>query len=156
MALTDVLGITDPQSLLYSFLLPAILVFAILWGLLQVINIFNRRINLILALGFTIATGAGGGFAIISRYIVILGPVTAVALFIILFIVGGVMWAVGQGRYIYSENISSTKSLKKLNEEMEKLYRELDRTRDESKRRAIYATIDDLDRRRRILERRMK
>jgi len=132
MPIIDFLQGLQVENLFQSFFLPFVLTFVIFWGLLEALRVFNRRINLVLALGITIAAGYGGLFAWLSSYMLTLGAYVGLAAFVIIFIVGAIVWALGRGEEI----ISPGRRAAKIREEIEKLYDKASRTNNESKRRA--------------------
>lgn len=141
MALTDFLGPLQVENLVQEFFLPFILTFVIFWGLLEVLRIFNRRINLVLALGITIAAAYGGLFTILSNFLLQLGAYAGVIAFALIFVVGVVIWAFRSGADI----ISPGRRSRKIRERIEKLYDKLARTNNPAKRRAIVEEIKKLE-----------
>lgn len=132
MATTDLIEYLLAESLVQQFFLPFILTFAIFWGLLEVLRIFNRRINLVLAFGITIAAAYGGLFSFLSEVLLQLGAMAGIVAFTLVFIVGVVMWALGRGGDI----ISPGRKARKLREKIEKLYEKASRTNNSAKRSA--------------------
>jgi len=141
MALTDFLGPLQVENLFQEFFLPFILTFVIFWGLLEVLRIFNRKINLVLSLGITIAAAYGGLFTILSNFLLRLGALAGVIAFALIFVVGVVIWAFRSGADI----ISPGRRSRKIRERIEKLYDKLARTGNPAKRRAIVEEIKKLE-----------
>jgi len=141
MATTDLIESLLAENLVQQFFLPFILTFAIFWGLLEVLRIFNRRINLVLALGITIAAAYGGLFTVLSTYLLQLGAFAGVLAFVLVFIVGAAMWALGRGE----EMIAPGRKARKIREKIEKLYDKLERTRNPAKRGAYIEQIRRLE-----------
>lgn len=132
MAITDLLESFLTENLFQEIFLPFILTFVIFWGLLEVLRIFNRRINLILALTITVAAWYGGLFELLSTYLLPLGALVGVLAFVLVFIVGTVMWVLGRGEEI----IAPGRKARKIREKIEKLYEKAGRTNNPAKRRA--------------------
>jgi hypothetical protein len=132
------------EGLLYTFFLPFLIVFVIVWGILTGLRVFNRRINLVLAFALTIAAWYGGAFKWLSTYVINLGATVAIAAFVILFIVGAAMWAFGRGKEIYYETAAPGKKLEKLYKEREKILEKM-RNANEKERRALYHKLRDIE-----------
>ena len=141
MSILDFLQSLKVENLFQGFFLPFILTFAIFWGLLEALRVFNRRINLILALGITIAAAYGGLFGWLSSYLLTLGAFTGLAAFVIIFILGVIVWAFGRGEAIFF----SGRRAMNIRKEIEKLYNKMDRTNNENDRRAIIERIRRLE-----------
>ena len=110
MALTDLIGVPTDQ-LFQGILLPVLIVFAILWALLNVIRVFDRKINLILSLALTGMVAFTPQFTIFTTYVAQLGAQVAIAAFFILFAVGSVMWMFGKGKGIYYEQLDASRGI---------------------------------------------
>jgi len=156
MPLFEELLATIPQELLFSVFIPFILIFAILWGVLESLGLFSRRINTIIALALTLTAGYGGVFFWLSAYLMQLGAFLGVAVFVIVFIVGVALWATGRTKEIYYETAASTKKLERIDKRIAKLEKQIDEVRrrgDRDKERALWKTLESLERERRIAER---
>jgi hypothetical protein len=153
MSIFDFLLQESLQNIFYNFFLPFLVIFAILFGALEGVKIFNRRINLVLSLALTIFAAYGGAFSFFSQYLLLLGPYTAFAAFILVFFVGVLIWAFGRGKEIYYESAAPHKKLEKLNKEIEKLYEKYRRETNPEKKRAIDRQIIELERMREHLRR---
>ena len=91
------------EQLFQGLLLPALIIFAILWALLGSIRVFNRKINLVLSLALTILVVGSPQFVYFSTYLTQLGAQVAIAAFFLLFAVGSVFWFLRKGTDIYYE-----------------------------------------------------
>jgi hypothetical protein len=98
--LADLIGLPVDQ-LFQGLLLPVLIVFAILWALLNSVRVFDRKINLVLALALTIMSAMTPQFTIFTTYVAQLGAQVAIVAFFLLFAFGSLMWAFGRGRDIY-------------------------------------------------------
>jgi len=112
--LPDIIGIPTDQ-LFQGILLPVLIVFAILWALLNSIRVFNRKINLVLSLALTAMIAFTPQFTIFTTYVAQLGAQVAISAFFILFAFGSIMWMFGRGRGIYYEMVSPAKKMEMLN-----------------------------------------
>lgn len=144
------------DGLIYEFLLPFVIVFAIFWGILSGLRVFARRINLVLSLALTAVAWYGGVFVWLSGYILQLGAYVGVAAFVLVFIVGIAMWVLGRGKEMYYGSMAPEEKVRKISEKIEKLYDKLDKTSDESKRRAIIDSIRRLEMEREVAARARK
>ena len=117
--LPDIIGIPTDQ-LFQGVLLPVLIIFAILWALLNSIRVFNRKINLVLSLALTIMAAMTPWFAIFTNYVAMMGAQVAIAAFFILFVFGTIMWMYGRGRGIYYEFVSPAKKMEMLNNQYRK------------------------------------
>ena len=140
MALTtdELLQALQSGSLFHQFFLPFIFTFAIFWGMLSIIKVFSRKINLILALIFTIAAGYGGIFTLLSNYLMTLGASIVIIAFAAIFIVGVAAWVFLSGGGLYNEAVPE-RAIEKINEKLKKLEQKYRREGDPAKRR----TLDD-------------
>lgn len=145
MPLSDFIQQIPQQQLIFQLIIPFLIVFAILWGALEALGTFSRRINLILALSFSITSAVTDMFLWFSQYVVNLGTFLALGAFLALFGFGVLRWMLGRGRDIYYESAEPAKRLEKINRKIEKLY---EKRRDASpdRQRAIDATIERLER----------
>ena len=113
-------GVSTNQ-LFQGILLPVLIVFAILWALLNSIRVFNRKINLVLSLALTIMAAMTPWFPIFTNYVAMMGAQVAIAAFFILFVFGTIMWMYGRGRGIYYEMVAPDKKLDMLTKRLAKL-----------------------------------
>lgn len=120
MELIDLLNL-PPEQIFRGFFLPFVILFAISWGVLTSLRIFDKRINLVISLALTVLVVFTPQFTIFATYLTQLGGQFAVAAFFIVFGFGVLMWAFGRGKDIYYEQISSKKE--KMNKEIAKHYK---------------------------------
>lgn len=102
----------NPEALLTHLLLPFLLIFAILWGLLSTVKLFgdmSHKINLIIALVFTIAVALTDAWGFIATQLAVFTGVFVYIMFFALFIILVVIWAVGRGREAYTKNVIGTR-----------------------------------------------
>jgi len=143
MVLFEELITLTPTELIYTIFIPFIIVFVIFWGILSALNVFGRKINLILAFCISAAAFSYMDFGIISTYLIAFSGNLAITAFFIIFIVGILVWSA----LSLSETFgSSSKNARKASEKIDKLYRELDRTRNPSKQEAIEREIEKWER----------
>lgn len=153
MPLFEDLLTTTPTELIYTVFIPFIIAFAIFWGILSTLRIFNKKINLILSFAISFAALNYGAFGIVSTYLLSLSANLAVTAFVIIFILGIVIWSIFTMQDVFGP---TDKKLMKTREKIEKLYRKLDRTRDPAKERAIEKQIRRLEIKERRLARRRR
>lgn len=113
MELVDLLNIPSVQ-LFPEVLLPFLIIFAITWGIISVLRVFNRRINLILSLALSVLVIFTPHFTLFANYIAQLGAQVALVAFGILFSFGVLMWMFGRGRDIFEEQIGTSKKVERL------------------------------------------
>lgn len=118
MALTDLLGIPVDQ-VFQGVLLPALIIFAILWALLGSVKVFSKKINLVLSLALTLLVINSPQFAFFASYLTVLGAQISIAVFFILFAVGAALMFVRKGADIYYEQNPSRKMDKLLKRKAE-------------------------------------
>lgn len=138
----------SPQQLVYTVFLPFIMVFAIIFGVLQAIRLFNKKINVVLALAITFLAAYGGLFDFFSTYFLYLGPYFGVAVFVAVFVVGALAWGIGRGKEFYYQSLSPEKKLEEINKKIEKEYERYRNESDPAKKRAIDRKIVELERER--------
>ena len=147
----ELLQAAESGSLFQEFFLPFIFTFAIFWGVLSIIKIFSRKVNLILALIFTIAAGYGGIFTLLSTYLMALGASIVVIAFAAIFIVGVIIWVVGGGRDVIYE-ARPEREIESIDKKLAKLEEKYRRERDPAKRRSIDEEMVKLERKRRHID----
>jgi len=138
MALFEDLLTVPPKELIYTVFIPFIIAFAIFWGILSALKIFDKKVNLILAFAIAFAATYYGAFGIVSTYLLNLSANLAVTAFVIIFILGIVIWSIFTLQDVFGP---TDKKLMKTREKIEKLYSKLDRTHDPAKQRAIEKQI---------------
>jgi uncharacterized membrane protein len=111
MALFDFTSNFLTNTFVFQVFIPFLILFAILWGLLEAINVFgSSRVKLVIALGFTLIASFTNSW--ILAYIATLGAYMAVVLFGVLFLFGILRWGLGRGHDIYLETSSYEKQYK--------------------------------------------
>jgi hypothetical protein len=136
-----------PEQLFRSFFLPFIITFALFWGLLTILKIFNRRINIVLALSMTAAAWYGGVFTWFTEVAFSMTSNVVIIIFALLFIVGAAIWAIGRGKDVYYEQVPFAKS-KKITKELAKHYKEYKKAKergDEGRKRSELEIIRRLE-----------
>ena len=135
------------ETLFQNYFLPFILIFAIFWGVLEAIDKFSRKVNLVLALALTLTAVYGGALTWFSTYIIPLSSYAAVIAFALVFIIGVGIWAISRGRDIYYTEMPG-KRAEKINKELAKLYkkyREAKDRGDEGKAKSYLQSMRDLE-----------
>lgn len=132
---------SSPKELIYTVFIPFIIAFAIFWGILSALGIFGKKVNLILSLAIAVAALQFGAFGIVSSYLLQLSANLAVTSFVIIFILGVIIWSIFTVQDVFGP---PEKKVRKTEEKIEKLYRELGRTRDPAKQAAIEKQIATL------------
>ncbi len=155
MVLFEELTSLSLNELLYTVFLPFIVVFAIFFGALSAVRIFNKKINLVLSFALTLAGAYGGLFTWFAVYLLPLGAYMGVIAFAAVFFIGIIIWSVGRGKDIYYE-AAPEKALEKVNKDIEKLYDKYYNESDPAKKRGIDRQIVELERRREHLSREMR
>lgn len=87
-----------PQQLVYELALPFIITLAIFFGILQMVGIFRRNINLVVALGVTILAATTPQFSMVSQWLSHYTAYTVLAAFLIVFVIGIGTWTFRKGR----------------------------------------------------------
>ena len=137
------------QSALHTIFLPFLLIFTIIFGTLSIRPIFNKRINLLIAIVLALASTQTPVFFWFSTVLPAYGSITAVAGFVIIFFFGVIMWAYKRGEDIYIEAGGIGRKINKLYKQKEKLEREYDKAIDQhndSRAVAISERIERIER----------
>lgn len=153
---------SNPNSLLTAVLLPFLLIFVILWGILNVMKIFGpegRKINFIIALVITIFTAFTDAWGVVATQLAAFTGVFVYVMFFAVFILGTIFWAIGRSRNVYGEHVSGTggtnlNSLKVLDKEIGKRmkkYKELKDQGRDKEAESLGETIIMLKKRREIM-----
>jgi hypothetical protein len=132
MSIVDTLGVPVDQ-LAQGILLPLLIVFAILWALLNSVKVFNRKINTVLAAALTVMAAMTPQFTIFATYVAQLGIQIALGAFVIVFAAGSVMWAFGHGRDIYYEHAAPSARMERLMKRKQEYMEKAGRAGDEGK-----------------------
>jgi predicted PurR-regulated permease PerM len=144
----SLLATSDLQQLISNFFLPFIFVFAILWGLLSLIPLFNRRINFVLALVIAILFANSPYFVTLTAFLSQIIGGTVVLIFFALFAVGALVYAISRGSAWKQEFEPYENRLKKLNKQIAKLNEKLEEARSEEEKDQILETIEQLEKQR--------
>ena len=115
------------EEMFHGLILPFLIIFAITWGILSSLGVFERRINLVLSLALSILVIFTPQFTLFSTYIAQLGGQVAIIAFGVLFGFGVIMWALGRGRDIYEEQLGGSGKVDRL---MKKRSKYLKKARD--------------------------
>lgn len=150
MALFDFATGFLTNTFIFQVFIPFIILFAIVWGLLEAIGKLGHKVNLVVAIGFALLAAYTNPF--ILAYIATLGSTVAVVLFGILFLFGIIRWGLSRGHDIYLETSSYEKQYQKLVDQKAKLYDKLRTETDKSKQQDLAKQISDIERKMKILE----
>jgi hypothetical protein len=107
------------NTFFYQNLIPFIVLFAILWGLVEMAGRFKPKINIVIAGGFSLIAVYTNPW--ILTYIATLGVYMAVLIFGILFLFGIIRWGLGRGKDIYVETASYEKQLTSSMSQLQKI-----------------------------------
>jgi hypothetical protein len=150
----DFLGVDlTSGDLLYTVFLPFILIFTLLFGALEVLYVFNKKINLVLALVFTLFSTQTPAFAWFATVLPLYGATAAVGVFATLFVVLTGVFFYKRMRDTWFRFGPPEDRLRKINEKIEKLNEQFRRTGNETKRRALDQTLKELEKERDYLKR---
>lgn len=130
MAIIQLLYELTPWDLINTFIIPFILIFAILWGILTGMRIFNKRINAVLALGLVLFLSSTNFFPMVSQWMIQLGSFVAVLAFLLLFIGGTVLWFISRSKEIYYRT-NPYKAMERIRKKMAKIDRKIAKAKDE-------------------------
>jgi hypothetical protein len=147
MELSELLA-TPVENMFQGFFLPLVLIFAIVWGILSSIRVFDRKVNIILSLALSLMVFFTPQFTLLSTYMAQLGGQIAIIAFGLVFGFGVLMWAFGRGRDIYYEQAATDKRIMRLEDKIRKAREKgrLDTAEDlEKERRQL---LHELERRR--------
>ncbi len=112
-----------PYELGRNVFLPFILVFVILWVVLERIHVFGKKVNIIISLGISILLATTPAFTMFSTYITEVSGTSMLVIFGILLIGGTAVWALSRGRDIYYEQAAPEKKIMQLEKKIEKARR---------------------------------
>lgn len=124
MALLDISTLLT-NSFVFQVFIPFIIIFAVFWGLLEMIDRFGSKVNLTISLGFALIAAYTNPW--ILAYIATLGSIVAVVLFGILFLFGVIRWGLGRGKEIYVETAAYDKQITEITKKIEKLNRNMEK-----------------------------
>lgn len=150
---------SNPNSLLTTVLLPFLLIFVILWGILNVMKIFGpegRKINFIIALVITIFVAFTDAWGVIATQLAVATGVFTYIMFFAVFILGTIFWAIGRTRGVYHEHIlpygmKNLNSIKDLDKQIGKVINDMHKAEykgDFGKVEALSGTLKRLKERR--------
>jgi len=143
MAVFDFLTQFISNTFIFTNLISFIILFAILWGLLEAINKFSFRINLVISIGFALIAVFTNPW--ILSYIATLGSYLAVVLFGILFLFGVIRWGFGRGRDIYHDTASIGKKRERLAKQRGKLMDKFEGAKNDSEKQNLQKQIIEID-----------
>jgi len=123
MALIDIPQDFLSNTFIFQNFIPFIVLFAIFWGLLEAIDRFRSKTNLVISLGFALIAAFTNPW--ILSYIATLGSYAALIMFGLLFLFGVVRWGLGRGRDIYLETSSYSRQRQHLEKRLFKINQEL-------------------------------
>ena len=118
MALSDFLPSLS-NTFVFQYFIPFVVLFAIFWGLLEMLGRFKPKVNLVVSIGFSLLAAYTNPWVL--TYIATLGAYMAVVLFGILFLFGIIRWGLGRGKDIYFESSSCERQYKHYAKDMEKI-----------------------------------
>ena len=144
MPLFEDLAVLGAQELIYTLFLPFILIFALLFGALQLVNLFGKKINLVLALVLTLFTMATPVFTWFSTMLPLYGATAAFGVFVAVFIIGTLLVGWRKGKNIYRRTMAKEKKIEELGKQIAELRRKMDAEGDENKKRALWEQISQL------------
>ena len=130
------------NTFIFQNFVPFIILFAILFGLLESIGKFRLKTNLVVAIGFALIAVYTNPWVL--SYIATLGSSAAVVLFGILFLFGIIRWGLGRGKDIYYETAPKETKIRKLIKEKEKWENKYRGARTDSEKASIIKRIEDL------------
>jgi len=151
MALEDILANflpnlpIDQYGLLYSLILPFLLIFAVLFGALEILHIFSRKVDIVLALVFTFLTLPTGAFAWFASILPTYGAMAAVGTFAALFFVGVIRWGFSRGKDIYKEHAPPEDKIKDLRKKYDKIMKKYLEAKEQGKDRLAKELREDLE-----------
>lgn len=137
-----------PQQLLYQLVLPFILMFAIFLAAIRGVfrNVFDNNTSLVIALAISILVATTPFFIEVANFVTQLSGFTMIALFLIVFVGGGILWARGSVREIYVEH--GGKRLDELMKRRKKIAEKYDEARHagrESEAKSLFGDLKDID-----------
>jgi hypothetical protein len=154
MAIFDVSTTFLTNTFVFQIFIPFIILFAVLWGLLEAINIGSSKVKLVISIGFALVASYTNSW--ILAYIAALGSYMAVVLFGILFLFGVIRWGLSRGHDIYFETSSYRRQIEKLAKEKAKLEEKLQKPGlKRAEGEAIYENIKKLEAKIHILQARL-
>jgi len=147
---------TLPNNFIYTLVLPFIILFAIFWGLLSSLRLFNSKINTVLAAALTLTLFFTGGFDVFTNFLFQSTTTLAAVIFILVFIFGLINWAVGRSRDIYYESGGYGRKIERLQKEIAKLRGKLETESDDKKKKLITRHIIELQEELKVVQEQQK
>jgi predicted PurR-regulated permease PerM len=145
-------------SFLYNFFIPFLLSFTLTYAALQVFKLFDKRINLVIALSLTLIFSASPFFKLFTTYLPYFSAIFIFGLFVIVFMYGSfrksevTLKEVGKFEYKRKKE-ELVKQLEGLNKKFEEA---LQKAVTAEEKQAVVATykplIDDIKKRIKILD----
>lgn len=144
---------TDLLSNIFIFqtFIPFIVLFAIFLGLLEAINRFKAKTNLVISLGFALIAAFTNPWVL--SYIATLGSYAALIIFGMLFLFGIIRWGLGRGKDIYYETASKERRLEKLMREQQKWQNKLEAAGSDSEKTEIVKRLKDIEMKMEVIKR---
>jgi low affinity Fe/Cu permease len=109
-----------PYELGRNVLLPFLLVFVVLWAVLEKLHIFNRKVNIVFSLGVCIILASTPAFTVLSQFVTQISGTGMIIIFAVVLIAGTLFWAFGRGRDIYYEQVAMDKKITSLEKKIKK------------------------------------
>lgn len=142
MALFDLPANLFSSTFIFQVFIPFIILFAILWGLLESMGKFSFRVNFVVAMGFSLIAAFTNPW--ILAYIATLGSYAAVVLFGALFLFGVIRWGLGRGKEIHLETAPYESQIQNMAKKIDDLKRDFPKQNEEQQKHTI-KTIEDLE-----------
>ena len=115
------------QDFIFNTWIPFLISFALLYGVLEGVKIFDRRISLLIAFLATLAFSASPFFEIFSQFFIKYSAFFILSIFLVLFVGGGLIFGKRKISSIYEE----TKELKEIEKEIDNCKKELEKAEEE-------------------------
>lgn len=155
MALIDFSSNFLSNTFIFQTFIPFIILFAILWGLLEIIfEKWSSKIKIVISLGFALIASFTNGWILV--YIATLGSYMAVVLFGILFLFGVLRWGLSRGHDIYYETSSYQKQYQHLARQKEKIVQKIEGAKSDREKMDLMKTLNDVDNRMKLLQYKMQ
>lgn len=147
----------DLFEFLFNTWVPFLISFVLIYGVLEGIKIFNRRINFMISLLLSLAFLTSPAFKIFSEIFTSYAAFFVIATLVAVFIVGSLVH--GGRKIIQIEKRELEERLKAVNEKIRKKEEELERARREGKEEQaaqISKELEDLKRKKSEIEERLR
>jgi len=130
-----------------TYFVPFIILFAIFWGVLSTMKVFNKKINVFLALIFPLVFmfGAPETFLWFSNYLISLGSFLAVGAFVAVFVFGIIRWGLQRGHDVYVESGALDSRIIKKSKEILELNEKMNRTNNQAERMRYAERVRELE-----------